>query len=72
MRNVTVITSLWSRSNNGKSPKGKGNWAFSIGNKDGYEDASKAVFFYGTYAEAKKEAVKAAAEKGASVVYVLP
>ena len=72
MKSVTVITSIWERSNNGNSPKGKGNWAFSIGDKSGYEDVTKAFFFYGSYAEAKKAASKEALSRGKDIIYVLP
>ena len=72
MSKVTVIASLWSRNNNGKSPKGEGCWAFSIGDKSGYDDASKAFFVYGTYAEAKKAASKEAISQGKDIIYVLP
>jgi hypothetical protein len=72
MKSVTVITQLWERNNFGKSPKGKGNWAFSIGDKSGYEDVTKAVFFYGSYADAKKAASKEALNRGKDIIYVLP
>lgn len=47
-----------------KNPKGRGNWAFNIG--------GKTAFFRGTFAEAKKQALKEASKKGLWQIDVLP
>ena len=51
----------------GKKPRGFGMWSFE--HNAGYQ---KIVFATGNYSEAKKEAIKAAQEKGASEIIVLP
>ncbi len=57
----------------GRTPRGRGSWAFSIGNLDGYRDATKAFFTDSmTYKEAVKVAKKEAQAKGATIIYVLP
>lgn len=57
----------------GRSPKGRGSWAFSIGNTQGYDDATKAFFTNSmTYKEAVKVAKKEAQKQGAGIIYVLP
>jgi hypothetical protein len=48
----------------GKEPKGKGRWAFQIGDKT--------EFFDGEYRETKRKAVETAAERGERRVEVLP
>jgi len=52
------------RASHQKSPRGRGLWAFEIGDED--------KWFRGTYSEAKTKAVKYAADRGIRVVYVLP
>lgn len=47
----------------GKLPRGYGNWCFS----NFYRDWN--FWYLGKYGEAKKEAVKAAKEKGISVIF---
>ena len=48
----------------GKSPKGRGNWAFKIGNDDINKDPSKIFFVEGMYEEAKNKAKKEAQKRG--------
>ena len=51
------------RFTNGKRPSGVGTWAFNIGGEE--------VFISGSYANAKKEAKKRAAQKGLMRIRVL-
>ncbi len=67
-KSVSVETSLY-RFSIGNDPKGYGIWAFGIGNKD--PETSDVYRICGKYAEAKKQAIAKAAEKGCSRVYVL-
>ena len=48
----------------GKQPKGRGHWAFQIGERVGFID--------GTYTEAKKLAGKQAKQEGVEIIEVLP
>lgn len=69
---ITVETNLYWYEY-GKNPKGYGSWAFSIGDKSGYRDATKAFFTNAmTYREAVKVAKLEAQKKGATIIYVLP
>lgn len=68
---VEVSTSIYRRET-GREPRGCGMWAFSIGNKEGYDDVEKAYFAYGSYSEAKRKAQEAARIKGTDIVWVLP
>lgn len=47
----------------GYKPRGVGNWAFKIGSEE--------KFIYGSYSNAKKEAISYAASKGVSRIKVL-
>lgn len=58
---VTVSTSHYERAGR-KSPRGRGQWAFSIG------QAIK--FFWGSYSDAKKQAIEYAAQNGVTTIYV--
>jgi len=60
---VTISDSQY-RFSTGKAPKGYGNWAFYIGNSD------EPVFFHGSYAEAKKKAIREAANRGVNKIRV--
>jgi len=51
----------------GKKPRGKGSWAFYMGKKT---DTFDAHFFYGTYAEAVKQAKAKARELGVETITV--
>lgn len=53
---------------NGHKPRGFGNWAFQIGG----DFPVATVCFRGTYAEAKKAAVRAAKENKVDFVKVMP
>ncbi len=70
---ITVSTSKY-EIEYGKTPKGRGSWAFSSGNLDGYRDVTKAWFSpcCTTYKEAVKLAKLEAQAKGATIIYVLP
>lgn len=69
---ITVITSLYWREYQ-REPKGRGSWAFSIGDKSGYDDALKAFFTNSmTYKEAVKVAKEEAQKRGTDIIYVLP
>lgn len=73
MSNITVSTRLYEREYC-KSPKGRGCWAFSIGNTEAYDDVTKAFFTPGstTYREAVRLAKQEAQAKNADIIYVLP
>lgn len=43
LNSIMVSTRLYEREY-GKQPKGRGSWAFSIGDTKGYDDVSKAFF----------------------------
>lgn len=58
---VTVSTAHYQRAA-GKQPRGKGNWAFSIG--------ESIIFFNGSYTEAKKKAIELAAKRGNHTIFV--
>lgn len=72
MKAVQVYTYLYEREYM-RRPKGRGSWAFSIGNTAGYDDATKAFFTNSmTYSEAVKVAKQEARNQGATEIYVLP
>lgn len=72
LSSIAVNTRLY-EIENWHGPKGRGRWAFSIGNKDGQKDATKAFFTnYMTYKEAVKVAKQEAQKRGAEIIYVLP
>lgn len=72
LNQITVATHLYEWEY-GKAPKGRGSWAFSIGNKDGYRDATKAFFTDSmTYREAVKVAKLEAQKRNATIIYALP
>ena len=60
MNQVSVTGEDYYRFANGVKPKGRGSWAFEIGDKT--------EFIYGSYSDAKKEAIKRAASLGISRV----
>lgn len=69
---IRVSDSLYRR-DTVRSPRGKGRWAFSIGNTEAYDDVAKAFFTdYMSYTEAVKVAKKEAQKRGAETIYVLP
>lgn len=61
---VTISDSQY-RFSTGKAPKGYGNWAFYLG-----DDDDKPIFFQGSYADAKKKAVREAANRGVNKIRV--
>lgn len=69
MTKVTVDTKVFECAQ-GKAPRGRGGWAFSLGQDfdrvDELAEDGKArvLWFSGTYAEAKKQAVQVARERG--------
>lgn len=70
---ISVSTRLYERAHC-KAPRGKGQWAFSIGTTDAYDDVTKAWWTDGarTYTQAVNEAKAEAQRRGAKVIYVLP
>jgi len=64
---VTVNTREYVN-NHGKMPRGFGSWAFWIG--DDTSDIKKALWFYCSYREAKKEAVAMAKKFGYTTITV--
>lgn len=72
---ITISTSLYRRSMMKEPPKKvRGNWWFSIGTTEGYNDIEKAWSPEGhyTYAEACKLAKAEAKRIGATEIWVLP
>jgi hypothetical protein len=72
---ITVSTSLYRRTMM-REPNKKvvGNWWFSIGSTEGYNDIEKAWSPNGhyKYSEAVKLAKAQAKKQGATIIYVLP
>lgn len=69
-RKVTVETREFTNSH-GRNPKGFGCWMFAFGNNP--DDMATWASFTGTFAEAKKQAVKVArSQEGVNTVHVLP
>lgn len=60
-------------SNHETAPRGRGSWAFSIGNKDGYDNPDK-VFWTDsmTFQQACKVARLECQKQGVTIAYVLP
>lgn len=52
-----------------KEPKGRGRWAFSNHRNP---EPEQIKFYYGTYTEARKQAVTEFAKMGLNSIYVLP
>lgn len=72
LSSIIVSTRLYEREY-GKQPKGRGSWAFSIGDTKGYDDVSKAFFTNSmTYSEAIKVAKQEAQRRNATIIYTLP
>ena len=72
LNSINVSTHLYEREY-GRCPKGRGAWAFSIGDTAGYNDVSKAFFTSSmTYREAVKVAKQEAQRRNATVIYTLP
>ena len=65
---VNVYTGQYEASH-GRKPKGRGYWMFAISS---YMQGTEETGFYGTYTEAKKQAVKLARDLGWDSVSVLP
>lgn len=61
MTNVSIRKYIW---NHEKKPRGLGNWAFKIGNDTHW--------FYATYSEAKKMAIKYAKNHSYYTIELLP
>ena len=55
----------------GRAPRGTGNWAFSIGSREAFNDVTKAFWHNGSYTEAVKAAKKEAQKRGKTIVYVM-
>lgn len=55
----------------GHEPRGRGDWYFSIGSKEAYDDIRKAFRYYGYYRYALEEAKKEAQKRGETRVYVM-
>ena len=62
VQDVTVYSEI-------PNPRGYGNWWFRIG--DQTDPDAEEVSFFGKYSEAKKKAMKHAAEKGVSRITTL-
>ncbi len=72
LRNIEVNTKEY-ESVHQKAPRRVGVWAFSIGNKDAFDDVDKA-FWTGSmkYTDAVKMAKQEAKKQGATIIYVMP
>lgn len=65
---VSVYTGAYSFSH-GKEPRGGGHWAFGYTRNPDIKDVK---WYFGTYGEAKKQAIAEAAASGHRSVYVQP
>ena len=67
---VNTVSYRWAH---GHLPKGKGNWAFAIGNKKEAEENPDKVFWvnYSLFSDAVKVAKREAQKKGVTTIYVL-
>jgi hypothetical protein len=65
---VSVDTSSYYFSN-WHEPKGRGSWAFGFTRFPDFKDV---LWFTGTYAQARRQAVAAAAAAGQPTIFVLP
>lgn len=63
---VTIDTTSY-RWSQGREPKGRGTWAFSE-----ERNSDDVLWFTGTYAEARAQAIAYAASKGITELYVQP
>lgn len=71
-KQVRVDTSEY-RFSHGREPKGRGSWAFSYKRDPDYASKSgEVLWFTGTYAEARKQAIATAAANGQSAIFVQP
>lgn len=69
---VRVNTSEFQFSH-GREPKGRGCWAFSYNrDPDFASNSGEVMWFTGTYAEARKQAIAQAAAEGKSLIFVQP
>ena len=69
---VSINTSEY-RFSHGREPKGRGCWAFSYLRDPNFVSNSGEVLWYtGTYAEARKQAIAEAASTGHSTIFVQP
>lgn len=69
---VRVDTSEY-RFSHGREPKGRGCWAFSYKRDPDFASKSgEVLWFTGTYAEARKQAIATAAANGHSVIFAQP
>jgi hypothetical protein len=66
-KSMVVVAVNRYEGSHGRRPSGRGMWAFAFGNPDG-----SIVWVSGSYSEAKREAVRLAAERGEYTVFVLP
>lgn len=72
LKDITVCTDYYEYEYS-RTPKGRGTWAFSIGDLQGYRNVEKVFWTKSmTYREAVKVAKKEAQRRGVDVVYVLP
>lgn len=55
----------------GHEPRGTGNYAFSIGSREAFDDIRKAFWARGSYTEALNKAKKEAQKRGESIIYVM-
>ena len=70
LSNISVSDSSY-RFALGRAPRGNGNWAFSIGSREAFDDVTKAFWHNGSYTEAVKAAKKEAQKRGATTIYVM-
>lgn len=73
MRSAVVLVDVSDyRRSHGSNPRGRGAWAFSTVNPRGGADVLKHVLWVtDSYAVAKRDAIRNAAARGVSVLYVL-
>lgn len=69
---ISVNTSEY-RFSHGREPKGRGCWAFSYTRDPNFaSNSGEVMWFTGTYAEARKQAITEAAANGQSIIFAQP
>lgn len=72
-KNQVIVNTSEYRFSHGREPKGRGCWAFSYTRDPNFaSNSGEAMWFTGTYAEARKQAIAEAAANGQSIIFAQP
>ncbi|MCQ2105964.1 MAG: hypothetical protein MJZ26_09250 [Fibrobacter sp.] len=71
LSSIQVSTFLYTREHVSQ-PRGHGSWAFSIGDRAGYDNPDKVFWADGLYSQAVRQAKIEAQKQGKEKIYVLP